>query len=1060
MVKINNILTCLLLLELAIPAAGQRAELYLESDYVKFRNLAGVSHILQDRFGFLWFGTPNGLAKFDGYSATLYQHDPADSASLSENSITALAEAPAGMLWIGTIRGLNQFNPATGKCVRYWPDPNNPGSLSDYYITSLLIDHSGKLWLGTREGGLNAAIPEKSGYKFIHFRHDADTPASLSHDHVQVIREDTLNIGRRLWIGTACGLNSFEPETGTWTRYFHDPKNPHSLPGDDLHSIFQDASGDLWFGAKGGWLSRLAFPAGRELVFEHFRIDPRMSVCGITGDENDNLWLSVGYHGLFRFNKKSRQFKYFTAENLNLKNIVRFSASTTFFDHSGTMWIGTWPFLYKLDPHRRKFEFIDLEPPPKKWAMNVTAFWQSDSTTLWLGTFGRGVLKYDLTTGQITPFASDSAAPHRISSPWVSAIQSDRLGRIWVATYYGLNRFDPAPGRFTQVIWDPDLPDAVQPIISNYIYSLGEDRQGNLWVGSSRGLSRLNPVTGQTTHFLNDAENQINLAGHYIGAIHEDRQGTLWIGAKGLFQFDPVRGKLLPFFCTENDIRQPISDLVFEIYEDCRGDLWVGTIGGLYRIDRTRQVTRFTTRNGLPNNLIPGIVEDSSHSLWISTLKGLARFEPESSQFRFFDIKVGWHRNELLGAFCDQDGRIYLAQANGFSTFQPEAIRDNPIPPRVWITGLTVFDQPVIFARPLAELKEIRLTQAQNMFTFSFVGLSFTESEDNRYAYKLEGFNTDWVQCGNRRSATFTNPGPGKYIFRVKACNNDGIWNETGAAIRLIITPPWFRSRWAILVYLVFVLAGFIGSARLIVMRQRRLSAARLLAEQEKHRIETAEQRAEMAELQARATEAEKEIEKEQMRSRIASDLHDEIGSNLSTIAIISQLAADRLKLRPAEKQRLREIPRIARETAESMRDIIWFIHPENDSMEQLLVKMRQTANLMLEAIDFDFNAPEAGLAFTADINFRRNVYLIFKEILQNIIKHARATQVEIVLSEQNGFFELQVTDNGIGIDTTRGESGTGMKIFQRRAQTLGGVIEIHSEKNQGTRILFRVKIP
>jgi signal transduction histidine kinase len=255
-------------------------------------------------------------------------------------------------------------------------------------------------------------------------------------------------------------------------------------------------------------------------------------------------------------------------------------------------------------------------------------------------------------------------------------------------------------------------------------------------------------------------------------------------------------------------------------------------------------------------------------------------------------------------------------------------------------------------------------------------------------------------------------------------------------------------------------LTGLIGSARLIVVRQRRLAAARLKAEQEKHRIETAEHRAEMAELQARASEAEKEIEKEQMRSRIASDLHDEIGSNLSTIAIISQLAADRLKLRQAEKQRLREIPRIARKTAESMRDIIWFIHPENDSMEQLLVKMRQTANLMLEAIDFDFNAPEAGLSFTADIDFRRNLYLIFKEILQNVIKHAAASRVEITLTETDGRLILQVSDNGVGIDPARENTGTGLHNFQRRAQALGGKIEIFSEKNQGTRVLFSVKIP
>lgn len=1041
---------------------AQKNDLSLE--IVGQPSLSGVSHILQDHFGFIWFGTGSGLFKFDGYNVVTYRHDPSDSFSISNNSITAIAEDNAQNLWVGTIDGLNKLNMATGKCVRYQHNPEQPHSLSHNYITSLAFDRSGTLWVGTQQGGLNEAINldprHPDSLSFYRHQHTPNDSTSLSSNHIRFVLDDTLNEKRMLWIGTANGLNAFDKSTRKFVRYFYKPDNANSLCTNDLYSAYQDKAGDLWIGASEGCLSQLTIVSGGEIRFRHHKLGANQKVYGIIGDEDDNLWLSTRYHGLYRFNRNTHQIAYYDEKALHLKNVSRFAPSTAFIDHAGALWIATWPFLYKNDPHRQRFAYVPLDPPPNIWSMGISAFWADHAGSLWIGTYGSGLLKYDSAGGQVSHFAPDSSQKRYLSSRWVQSILEDRSGAIWVGTFHGLNRYDPRRDRFENYYWDPGKRDNPKNLISNYIYCLYEDRQGDVWIGSARGLSRFDHLTGKFAHYLNDSDNQIAMTGHYIGAIHEDRKGTMWVGANGIYQFDRRLGELAPFYYETESGPRWIDQMVFAIREDRSGNLWIATFEGLFRIDVEQKVTHFTERDGLPSNHVYGIVEDNEGFLWISTFKGLVKYDPRSATFRRHDLKEGFLRNELGYAYRDKDGRCYLAQANGFTMFHPEDIKDNPYVPPVRITGMKVFDQPVTFAKPIAKLDDIRLSYSQNMFAFDFVALNYTDSYKNQYAFKMEGFHDDWIYCGNRRTATFTNLDPGKYLFRVKGSNNDGVWNEDGASIRVIITPPWWRTVWAYASYAFLFIASVFGVIRFEVDRHKRKVEVRLREERERRRLETAEHRAIVAELQARAAEAEKEIEKEQMRSRIAGDLHDEIGSNLSTIAIVSQIAADKLKAGDSEKRRLQEIPRLARQTAESMRDIIWFINPENDSMDKLVVKMRQTANLMLEHIDFSFNAPATEISFAADVNFRRNLYLIYKECLQNIIKHAQATKVEIAITMSGSCFQLRVSDNGIGFDAAREFAGNGLKNFQWRAAEMGGTIEISSDRSSGTTVRLVIKIP
>lgn len=407
---------------------AQIEDLNLENVGLQFPNkLAGATHILQDRYGFMWFSSGTGLKKFDGYQVFVYQRDPADSLSLSDNLITALAEGKDQSLWVGTINGLNRLDAATGKFKRFKCDSQNPNSLSHDYITALCFDRSGKLWIGTQQSGLNELIilqhEDHDSLYFHRHQHDPNDSSNLSDNYIRFILDDTLNGKQMLWIGTANGLNAFDKSSRKFTRYIHDSENPNSLASNDLYSIYQDKLGDLWIGASEGWLSQLSLLKEGEIRFQHYKLGVNLKIYDIAGNGCDNLWLSTYHHGLYRFNKTTHQITHYHQDNLRLKDSM--ATSTTFIDRAGTLWIGTWPHLYKQDPNQKQFKFIALDPPPTIWAMAISSLAVDKKDVLWLGTHGRGILNYDLRNGEVSNFAPDSAQKRHLSSRFVQSILED-----------------------------------------------------------------------------------------------------------------------------------------------------------------------------------------------------------------------------------------------------------------------------------------------------------------------------------------------------------------------------------------------------------------------------------------------------------------------------------------------------------------------------------------------------------------------------------------------------------------------------------------------------------
>ena len=815
---VTIILLCQIIFSGRLPA--QSPDLNLEMMNPRFSHLSGVGHIYQDDFGFLWFGTGTGLTKFDGYQALPFRNDPSDSSTISDNTITAIIEDFDHNLWIGTINGLNRLNPATGKCVRYKNSAAHPQSLNDNYITALLLDQAGVLWIGTQHGGLNEAVlttdQNPDSLKFIHHQFDSTDVNSLSSNYIRFITDDKVNGKNILVIGTDRGLNIYNRASRSFTRYLTDAGNPSGLMNNDLWSVYEDKAGDFWLGTGGGWLSRMNYSNQGQISYSHYNLGQNTKVFSITEDKEDNLWLATGFHGLYRFNKKDETLKQYMNENLNIRNQNDIYPTTCFADRNGILWIGTWPYLYKNDPRRKQFKFAEIAPPPPLWQVEMTFAYEKNSDFIWIGAQAQGILKFNINSGAIGLFASDSTRKRHLSSVWVTDLIEDRGGAVWISTFKGLNRYDHTQDRFYQYYWDPDKPDGEQKLISNYIYCLYEDRNRNIWIGSARGLTRLDPSRRKFRHYLNQAES-INRIGHYIGDILEDSRGEFWIGCKGLFRFDPQDGICQRYYHNLKDSTGTIDAVVLSIYEDSKGNIWVATSDGLYRLGSDQSFTRFMEEDGLSSNYVTDLIEDEKGILWISTYKKLTSYDPLSNHFRIYDtVRDGFGK-----IYQGKNGQLYFCQPNGLLMFHPDQIIDNSDPPSVWITDFSVFNKPVYFNQPLPALKEITLSYEQNFFSLNFVALNYTEPQKNKYVYILEGVDPDWVQSGTKRSASYTNVIPGEYIFKVRAANNDGVWNNTGSSIRIIITPPWWRTTWAYLSYLILIIILILILRHYDLKRQR-----------------------------------------------------------------------------------------------------------------------------------------------------------------------------------------------------------------------------------------------
>ncbi len=816
---------------------------------------SSVTCILQDRNGYLWFGTQNGLDRYNGYEFIVYKNDPFDSASLGDNWIKVLWEDETGDLWIGTHNsGLFRFHPKTETFTPLKHDPKNPASLAHNRIWALYGDRKGNLWVGT-SNGLDRL--DRRTLTFEHILKQPNIPEKYRHVAANALWEDPQG---NLWIGTwGAGLAKYSPASGEIVPIPLARNEGVRIGINKVKCIYRDNDGDVWVGTWGAGLFRLD-EQGR--VREHYAFQENNPhsladnhIRTVYQDREGFIWVGTHHGGLNRLDKKSGQFTRFQHDPLDPFSISDNWIASIYEDPFGNLWVGTGAGLNKFNQRSKNFYHFKHSPLDSNSlsSNSVISLLQDHQGVIWIGTWGKGlnrmVARFD-SSGNITEvnfkhLRHQAGNPRGISDDIVWTLFEDHRGNLWIGTYNGLDRLSPDRKSFEHYYNGPRSPLRLS---HNNISAIWEDRAGKLWVGTwGGGLNCLNLERGTVQYFKFKPDDPASLSDNLITTIYEDREGRLWIGTEGggLNLFNPGEGNFFRYQYNRLDSLSLSSNTITKIWEDRRGYLWVATGGGgLNRLswddpDQPEKVkiVHYTEADGLPDNFVNGILEDASGDLWISTGNGLARFEVEKGFFQVFTHSDGLQSNEFSQACAaGRDGWLLFGGTNGFTMFQPRKIKKMRPAPPVVITGYTLVDRKVNLIEPPHQQQTVSLSYQDDLITFEFAALDFTSPQKNQYAYQLEGVDQDWVYSGSRRFATYAHLNPGHYVFRVKGSNSDGVWNETGASIQLIIHPPFWMTWWFRILIIAIIIGLTLTSVRIRIrsIEKQKEKLANLVAERTK----------------------------------------------------------------------------------------------------------------------------------------------------------------------------------------------------------------------------------
>lgn len=802
-------------------------------------SIGSVETIHQDQQGYMWFGGLDGLVRFDGYNWVAFRHDPLDPHSISSNVIWDIFEDHQGVMWVATDGGLNYFDRELGRFTAFRHDEKNPQTIINDYTRSIAEDKEGNLWIATF-GGLVRL--DKTRQHFTAYQLDEKNENSISSNALRRVLIDRSGI---VWIGhDTAGLNRFDPRTGLFVRYPYNVKTSNGTSGGAVVSIYEDSDGYLWLGLDGGGLNRFD---SRQNTFEHFLYDPEQPrglahsiVTEVAEDDNGTLWLATE-GGLQEFDRKTREFRLYV-HSPNEKNSLGSSViRSLYLDNNNDLWVGNFPTgINFLDSSNRVFQTYRYDPDNTNSLSHgsVLAIEEDTQGNLWLGTDGGGLNHFDRATGKYTHYRHKPKDPTSIGADAVLSIERDYDDSIWLGTWRGgASHFNPQTGKSKNYTTSPSLQEGF--IRNENVWSVLNDRQNTLWFATiGGGLNRFSRDT-ETFKFYR-IQHPSKLPFDVVWKVYQDRKNRLWVGTgDGLGLYVP-ENDYFTFF--RNDPANPTSlsfNVVLDMAEDKEGNLWVATRGGgLNKFnDRTNDFTRITKEDGLASDVLHSVVADAMGNLWAGSANGLTRFDPIVKKFNIYNERNGLQGNQFnIGAGTRlSSGEMVFGGTNGFTIFNPAKLEFNNYIPPVAIVDFQIFNKPVAIgaegsplSKTISATKEITLDHKQSVFSFSFVAMSYRNSESNRFAYIMEGFETDWNYVDvTRRNATYTNLDAGTYVFRVKAANNQGIWNDEGTSITLHILPPPWKTWWAYTLYLLMfvgILAAFIHTQHKKVVNERKIN--------------------------------------------------------------------------------------------------------------------------------------------------------------------------------------------------------------------------------------------
>ena len=797
------------------------AQDYYTSKYLRFQHItvkdglsqSSVHHILQDKKGYLWFCTEDGLNRYDGYNIKIYKHNPNNLNSLTSNYVFTAYEDNSGFIWFGTDGGLTRFNPINEQFTQFAFNPTDSTGLSGNYVLSIYQSHqkSNVLWVGTNVG-LNKLILDNQGFptSIIHYKYNSKETNCISNNTVSAITGDSSG---KLWIATVDGLNRFNPTTEKFKWYKNDPQNPNSLCNNLILDLYLDGSGVLWIGTNNG-LDKLLpenmngdFPA-----FIHYKNDPKNlnslsdnQITSIYETKSGILWVGTfnGLNELVTQNADPQKqiFIHFTKQINNPSSLLDRWVHSIYEDNSGILWLGTHSGISILNPKKNKFLLYQhFNNDNNSINSNFISGILVDSEgLLWVGTYDEGINVFDKKREKITYYKNIPGDLNSLSSNKIRSIVEDDLGRVWIGTISGgVDRFDRKSKKFVRFIHYSSDHNSIS---DNNILFLYKDKKGVIWIATSNGLNKFDNLNNRFMRYENDIRNANSLCNNIVRAICEDNFGYLWIGTdNGLDKFDRGKGQFFHYRNNPRNSNSLINNRIISLFADSENNLWIGTGSGLNKLELNKGLfTRYRLEDGLPNEIIYGILEDSQNNLWLSTNDGLFKFNPQSGLFFNYDTDDGIQSNEFNATsfYKSKTGEMFFGGVNGFNAFFPYKIKASTYVPPVLITSFLKFNKEVPLNKTISETDTLKLSYKDYVFSFEFVSLDFQAPQKNKYAYKMEGIDKEWIYTtAKKRFASYTTLPSGDYVFRVKGSNSDGIWNKSETSIIIFISPPFWQTWW------------------------------------------------------------------------------------------------------------------------------------------------------------------------------------------------------------------------------------------------------------------------
>ncbi|MFY9152192.1 MAG: two-component regulator propeller domain-containing protein [Prolixibacteraceae bacterium] len=1105
-----------------------------------------IHAIIQDSKGFIWTGTDNGLNRFDGITFKTYYFDLNDSTSISGSGATSMVEDSLKNLWVMTSNGLcvydrNEDN-FSRKLIRV-----NGEEIPNSYIYACFLDSKGYLWIADANQGI------------LRFKlHDIpDISIGIIDAEIYTIVEDDVNRNFRNNVFSFAEDKDGKIWVASQSKtlfYFDNQQNKFisqaiNLPevnrfSDKRKELIKDRDGDIFISIEDNGLVLWNQRKNKFTLFKPNGTDtgPKGNVLfALAEDKNGLIWVGDrNSEGISIFNKQTGKFAYCQSEDLDPYSLNTNKINCIYRDATGAMWVGTIVGINKYSPGKSKFRRYYGNPnlPNRLSNNNILCFAESRTGDIWIGTDGGGLNKLDRKTGRFSHYPYEPSNRHSLGSNAVISVCEDHEGTLWMGTYHG-GLENLKDGQVHTYLPDPSNPNAIS---DRNIWYVLEDSKQNLWLGTlSSGLDLFNRETNRFYHFTPKEGDSTSLRNSSIQEIYEDSKQNLYItGNQGVsildlkaYDFSKAPPTLKFRNLIHNEHRNSLSsNNVRCVREDNEGNIWFGTIGsGIDKLDAlTGKFTNYSMKDGLPGNSVTSILVDDFNNLWLATDKGLTMFNPKTKEVVVYDKKDGLQNKSLKSwAIKTKDGEMFFGGHDGFNSFYPARIAKNKnqnIPPVV-ITGLEIFNKPVqideqfnhkvLLSGNISETRELTLTYRENYFSFDFVALDYTTPEKNNYAYMMEGFDQDWVQCGTKREANYTNLDPGEYTFRVKASNNDGVWNEKGTSIQVVILPPWWKTWWFRFIggFAVIFLLAYLYYLRIKHFKNQKILLEKLVAQKTSELQEMnsllMKQAEELNQTNSLLEERHKRIEmqseelmaqqdslikmniklndlnatKDKFFSIIAHDIKNPFNAILGFTGLLEENFKDW-----NDKQKL-EIVNLIHSSAKNLYQLLENLLHWSRSQSGVMkfnpqkIVLKETFNNVIHLlgetadaknIELGIMFPEEEFAVYADKDM---LDAILRNLISNAIKFTNeGGKVQLSAEANEAFAVIKVTDNGVGISEeirgqlfridkhtstygTQNESGTGLGLIliKEFVTKQGGEIGIKSSPGKGSTFYFTIPL-